>query len=426
MAEADKDQICKTTILQLPELVFHEIFKYLDYKTLYFSLRDVCWKMRQHVDCHIDMKGIFMTTGENQSPSKIIFVYKKAGSEIEGSYEYGPGCPSPISHVVKLTESKQKEEKGIFCDHKVSFFTHNSRCLTFDYKYLQWSSIQQDIPLCSIAFNHNNLLTWNPESVEFYTTTTMDPVATDGYNQSSMNLFAQHLNCNSIEDGFFTFHSRCVYLIDLPLELKNLRYFTMIRCTPQEVLFIGGSFIGPYQLFGREVTHNYKIWHGVLSNNGCNMIWSPSNMTGRNRGVWGLQLHEPMCIKLKDYIYIFVGFQRLSFYKWDSLYPKMGKMSVDRYDWKQQIYDRREFGVPYAFMQANELKSVSSSDETFAIIISRQWENRINSLPCDPFVEERVWIFNPYIDPRFKELFSPSTTSNLDRPLDYEKLLRLR
>ena len=77
MAEADKDQICKTTILQLPELVFHEIFKYLDYKTLYFSLRDVCWKMRQHVDCHFDMKGIFMTTGENQSPSKIIFVYKK-------------------------------------------------------------------------------------------------------------------------------------------------------------------------------------------------------------------------------------------------------------------------------------------------------------------------------------------------------------
>ena len=60
MDEVNTNQTCGTTILQLPELVFHEIFKYLDYKTLYFSLRDVCWKMRQHVDCHIDMKGIYI------------------------------------------------------------------------------------------------------------------------------------------------------------------------------------------------------------------------------------------------------------------------------------------------------------------------------------------------------------------------------
>ena len=371
------------------------------------------------------MKGIFMLTGDNQSPSKIIHIFKRCGKHIEGWYEYGPGCPMPISHVLKLKESKHQDQLGAALNHKVVCFTNKSSCILFDYKNLKWICIQEDVPFCNLTSNHNSHLISNLELVEFQTITTMDPVATDVLDLCSTNLYAQCLNCGFGENGLFIVRSQCVYLIDLPPTLKDLRYYTLIRCSPREVMIIGGSYISAYQIFGRKESHNYKVWHGELSNDGINMIWDSSNI-GWPEDIWWLRLHQPMCIKLKNNVYIFLSFSRMSFYKLDSLYPKMGKMTCDRYNWKEKKYDCNVFCVPFEFLESNELKSVSNKDETFALIISRKWKRGGNFRQLRSWknsVKERMWIFNE-ID-GFIELSNLETTADSDRPLEYEKLLRI-
>ena len=116
----------------------------------------------------------------------------------------------------------------------------------------------------------------------------------------------------------------------------------------------------------------------------------------------------------------------MSFYEWDSLYPKMGKMTCDRYNWKEKKYDCNVFCVPFEFLEANELKSVSNKDETFALIISRKWKRGGNFRQPRSWknsVKERMWIFNE-ID-GFIELPNLETTAHSDRPIEYEKLLRI-
>ena len=203
MEIADENQNCEKSLVQLPELVFHEIFTYFEYKALIFTLRVLYKKIRQYVDSFIEIKGIFMLTGENESPSKIIHIFKKFGKDIEGWYEYGPSCPIPISHVLKLNESKLQERLGKVLNHKVLCFTNKSSCILFDYNNLKWNCIQENVPFCDQTSNHSIDLISNLELVEFYTITTMDPAVSDVSDLCSMNLHAQCLNCEFGENGLF-------------------------------------------------------------------------------------------------------------------------------------------------------------------------------------------------------------------------------
>ena len=71
-----------THIIQLPEQIFCEIFKYLKIETIMITLRAVCKKIKDHVDSYIKIKGIFMLTGEKSSiknedaPAKIIHIFQ--------------------------------------------------------------------------------------------------------------------------------------------------------------------------------------------------------------------------------------------------------------------------------------------------------------------------------------------------------------
>ena len=101
----------------------------------------------------------------------------------------------------------------------------------------------------------------------------------------------------------------------------------------------------------------------------------------------------------------------MSFYKCNTFLPRLGKMTCDRYDWIEKKYDRDVITLPFAFFESNELKSVSSECETFAIIISRQWTLKEQAMRyCGGpgtllgvveestsnryVVTERIWIFN--------------------------------
>ena len=64
-------------IIQLPEQIFREIFKYLDNETIITSLRNVCLKIREYVGRYIDIRGIFMLTGSRDDSARIIYIFQK-------------------------------------------------------------------------------------------------------------------------------------------------------------------------------------------------------------------------------------------------------------------------------------------------------------------------------------------------------------
>ena len=292
----NEQQFCErnVTMDQLPDPVFREIFKYLDDKTILFKLRDVCIRIREQVDNYIPIKGIFMITGEDNFPSKIIYTFQRVGKEIDGHLELGPGCPIPIYYAIKVANTHPQKRSEHNFDCKVPFFTFNSSCFTFDYKSKSWIPIQEDIPLCNETSNHNIQLISNPELFEFYTVTSKGPASTDLYYVPSyMSLKVRYLRSERRENGSYLIRSQCIYSIDLPPHLKNLRYFTLIRCSPLEIILVGGTYIRPYKNFSDQIeSQNNYIWHGKFSADGRDMIWSTPN-EDEWLG-WDLQTHQPL------------------------------------------------------------------------------------------------------------------------------------
>ena len=62
-------------ILDLHENIFHEIFKFLNYDTIYFKLRAVCRTLRIYADSFIQLGGVFMFLG--QQSSQLLHMYKR-------------------------------------------------------------------------------------------------------------------------------------------------------------------------------------------------------------------------------------------------------------------------------------------------------------------------------------------------------------
>ena len=102
-------------INQLPEQIFHEIFKYFKYSMIIISLREVSTIFRQHVDTFINIIGIFMLTGlTGSSPWKVTYVFKTHKNEIKGIFTVGPGCPIKPSSPISLSDAKFVEPMDNF------------------------------------------------------------------------------------------------------------------------------------------------------------------------------------------------------------------------------------------------------------------------------------------------------------------------
>ena len=112
---------------------------------------------------------------------------------------------------------------------------------------------------------------------------------------------------------------------------------------------------------------------------------------------------------------------------WDTFLPRLGKMSCDRYEWIQKKYEHDVYRVPFAFFESNELKSVSSECETFAIIISRQWSRTdyLAQQRTNPYqVRERIWIFTETNG--IVELNGPETMTNTHVMIKFDIFLRIK
>ena len=107
---------------QLPEPIFRAIFKYLEYKIILTVLRNVCKKLTEHVDSYVKIMGIFMLTGNNVNPAKVIYIFKNTENEIEGLYERATGCPFRNSCTIRTTEKETFDlvlnDKVLCCNHQ--------------------------------------------------------------------------------------------------------------------------------------------------------------------------------------------------------------------------------------------------------------------------------------------------------------------
>ena len=70
-----------STIMTLPEETMCEIFNYLSFETLYFSLRNVCKNLQIYVDHYLKLRGSsFLVGGQEGLETEVIEIIKQPGN----------------------------------------------------------------------------------------------------------------------------------------------------------------------------------------------------------------------------------------------------------------------------------------------------------------------------------------------------------
>lgn len=96
----------ETNLLDLPEDIFYEIFRFLHIRDIYFSVRNVSKTMKQYVDCYIELAGVFMLVGggcsfgeifEKRLSSEVLYVFKQNSRIISIVSKGCPVLPHPLS-----------------------------------------------------------------------------------------------------------------------------------------------------------------------------------------------------------------------------------------------------------------------------------------------------------------------------------------
>ena len=313
-------------INQLPEQIFHEIFKYLKYNTIITSLREVSTIFRQHVDTFISIIGIFMLTGlTGSSPSKVMYVFKTHKNEIKGIFNLGPGCPIKPSCPISLSDAKFVEPMNKFdrrtlkqLNDKVLIDSFNSGFVMFDWKCLKWIFLQKTIPSCNECTNHNRKLTSNPYLFNFHCGSNF-LYHSNGCNTTEyhMSVYARYLNINLRDDDIRDSFSWCNFQVHIPPSLKNIYDSKMIRCGTGGIIFLGGRCIPPQGLFfenlrvdfhgnihgnitdrsiADQTIPNHVLWHGEISSCGNDMCWNAIDL--------GISFVRPIGFKLKNSVFI--------------------------------------------------------------------------------------------------------------------------
>ena len=72
-----KNENIKTHILHLHEEVIRNIFRFLSYEDVYFTIRNVCRQLRYMVDDYIEVAGRFVLSYGPETSTKQLFVFKR-------------------------------------------------------------------------------------------------------------------------------------------------------------------------------------------------------------------------------------------------------------------------------------------------------------------------------------------------------------
>lgn len=77
MAKSTQVSKSETNILDLHQAIFREIFGYLEYSVVYFTLRSVCRKLKEYVDAFVQLRGMFLLNNGTDMPTKILHILKQ-------------------------------------------------------------------------------------------------------------------------------------------------------------------------------------------------------------------------------------------------------------------------------------------------------------------------------------------------------------
>ena len=426
------------SINQLPEQIFHEIFKYINYDTIIISLREVCTKFRQHVDTFVRIIGIFMLTGSTDSTdSKVMYVFKTHKNEIKGMFKVGPGCPIKPSSSISLSDAKFVVSTDNFdrrsikeLNDKLLIDTFNSVFLMFDWKYLKWIISPKAISFCNDCAKHNWKLTSNPDLFNFHSGSNFLCHSTGvirNTNEYHTSLFARYLNINKSDDDIHDSFSWCTFQVHIPPRLKCTFNSKMIRCGTGGVIFIGGNYTPPQGLFSENQSvhlhdnmkdtsitdqsiRNQILWHGEISSCGNYMFWNAIDL--------GISFIRPIGFKLKNSLFIIDPLKTSGDFHLNPISSTwIYRSKMDKYDLLRKQYHHNVFELPFMYVFSfDEPKIVTDRNETFALIVVREI--------FDNVCKERVWIFTE--SDGFKEMTDLYCRFHLLDSLDNGLLIRVK
>jgi len=97
--------------LDMPEDIFYEVFRYLDYSDIYFLVRNVCKTLEHYVHRYIQLGGVFMLVGggcsfgevfEKRYSSEIFYAFKRCSSEALYAFKQNVKVASVCSRPVPV------------------------------------------------------------------------------------------------------------------------------------------------------------------------------------------------------------------------------------------------------------------------------------------------------------------------------------
>ena len=412
MATSEKLKETKI-ILDLHENIFHEIFKFLNYDTIYFKLRGVCRKLRIYADSFIQLGGVFMFLG--QQSSQLLHMYKRK----ENAFFICMSSmkPYPASNAIQNGDSFW----GVFNDRVVAgrFMRSNeglwTKCLSekrlrmhkkkvywpcelmlqtlYEYnpnekKWIEFNQIDRSSPrndtyvlynqhfrimwypignLCLILALHNNISNGPSTSIKCLESCSPacfpDPLIFIKSDYYCNILYDMNLkqSVNYVSNN----HDLCTYL-DIPYEISTLRNFGIVRVAPNMVIIVGGH---------NELGPNSWLWQGQLTNEGLLIKWTRKcNVQSLRRFNSGY----PFSFKLGDNLY-FIGLDRNVLVQPDGTSKQMNQPRsnpyCDRFNLKDGKYTIDVHSVPSTFSFGPKMV-LKDNQETFALITdgpSREW-----------------------------------------------------
>ena len=98
--------------LDLNEDVLREIFLYLDYDEVFYTLGNVCKQLKNTVDNYIKLGGVFLLCSVPGMPSKLLHIFERNSRIVSICSKLGPALPRPS--LVGSLESNVTFDIGSF------------------------------------------------------------------------------------------------------------------------------------------------------------------------------------------------------------------------------------------------------------------------------------------------------------------------
>ena len=291
---------CKTSLLNLHETIFHEIFNFLDPHIVFLRLRSVCRTIKTYADSFVQLGGVLMFIGHQSS--ELLQVYRLKHNVIFVSIQsikpYSASDETEMGHtfggifngrVVAGTLMKTKEglwaqelsEKKLCVPKKNAYWPCGLMLQTlYEYnpkenEWIRLNHIDRSSPISNSYFLYDQHfgISWYPIGNQFLILVLNNKTSIHHLMSSSPNCFTDPLiitpeyDYKTIYDVNFKQSLDCELFhneelrsyLNIPYIIYTLRNFDIVRVAANKLIIVGGySSLGP----------NFRLWQGELTKDG--------------------------------------------------------------------------------------------------------------------------------------------------------------